>query len=80
MIVGSYSPITRKQEARVQTHFQSLVEVVVGRAGSLFIGATFSLWWIPEEAPTFLLALWKTWPYIFLAIVWGYFIRRAFNR
>ena len=64
----------------MQTHLQSITEVIAGRIGMLFIGAAFSLWWIPQEAPTFLLALWKTWPYILLATVWGYFIRRAFNR
>jgi len=46
----------------------------------LLFGALFSLWWIPREAPTFLAALWKTWPYIIIALVWNYFLRRIFNR
>ncbi|KKK66945.1 hypothetical protein LCGC14_2959000 [marine sediment metagenome] len=46
----------------------------------LFLGALFSLWWIPKEAPDFLAALWKTWPYILIALVWNYIVRRTFER
>ena len=64
----------------MQTRLQSIIEVVTGRSGMLFLGALFSLWWIPKEAPTFLAALWKTWPYILIALVWNYLVRRTFER
>ena len=64
----------------MQTRLRSAIEVIAGRLGMLFLGALFSLWWIPSEAPDFLMALWKTWPYILIALVWNYIIRRIFER
>ena len=63
----------------MQTYLNSAIEILVGKVGMLLLGAWFSLWWIPKEAPDFLMGLWKTWPYTFIAIFWGYLVRRIFN-
>ena len=64
----------------MQSRKLSLIEVITGRLGMWLITSTFSLWWIPKEAPDILHALNVTWPYILIGIAWTYMVRRSFER
>jgi hypothetical protein len=72
-------PVFQYGGLAMQSRFNSVIEVTVGRVGMLLLAAVFSLWWIPAEAGSFLESLWVTWPYVAIAWFWNLAVRRGFE-
>lgn len=66
-----------------QSHKSSLIEEAVKRGVVLFgVGPLVSMIWLPlngRDVYGFWDGVWLSWPFVFVAFVTGYGIRRLFN-
>lgn len=67
-----------------QSRMMSLIEVVLQRAGMLFvISPLMALWWLPFNGlgvRGYWDGVWLSWPFVAVAVAYGYVVRRWFNR
>lgn len=66
-----------------QSRKMSLLESITQRAGMLFVIApVITLWWLPFnglEVRDYWEGVWFSWPFVLVATIYGYGVRRFFN-
>jgi len=76
----THSPHFPKGMKARQSIAKSTLEQAVRQVTFLFIAGGFAMWWIPNEAPSFWMGVYKSFPFTVLAFFWGLTIRRIFTR